>query len=289
MRPMASNPLVAYSIDHNGLRLDLAVVELCSLRVHEETIQGHAEELKRGLMERGSLTTPMFVDRATNIVLDGMHRVRTLRELGCRFALVCLVDYSDPRVKLGRWCRTISKPFGRLYAERIVGSVGASLKLAKGVNPAQSSDLLLAFGDGTFLVESPEKELMPVYRLSQRLERALIEGGYAVGHMGEDDATRYLATGEFAAILCPPVITKEQVVEVVKRGDVFPPKSTRHRIPARPIGVGLTLDILMGDEKTLEEVNQRLSKQLKSSRLRRLPPGSVYRGRRFEDTLYVFE
>jgi len=286
---MASNPPIAYTIDHNGLRLDLAVVKLCNLRVHEETMQGHAEELKRGLMERGSLTTPMFVDKATNIVLDGMHRVRTLRELGCRLALVCLVDYSDPRIKLGRWCRTIPKPFGRSDAERIVGGVGASLKPAKGVNPAQSSDLLLAFGDGTFLVESPEKELMPVYRLSQRLERALTEGGYTVRYMGEDDATRCLATGEFAAILCPPVITKEQVVEVVKRGDVFPPKSTRHRIPARPIGVGLSLDILMGDEKTLDEVNQILSKQLKSSRLRRLPPGSVYRGRRFEDTLYVFE
>ena len=286
---MASNPPLAYTIDHNGLLLDLAVVELCNLRVHEETMQGHAEELKRGLMEQGSLTTPMFVDKATNIVLDGMHRVRTLGELGCRLALVCLVDYSDPRIKLGRWCRTIPKPFGRLDAERIVGGVGASLKPAKGINPAQSSDLLLAFGDGTFLVESPEKELMPVYRLSQRLERALIEGGYTVRYMEEDDATRCLATGEFAAILCPPVITKEQVVEVVKRGDVFPPKSTRHRIPARPIGVGLSLDILMGDEKTLDEVNQSLSKQLKSSRLKRLPPGSIYRGRRFEDTLYVFD
>ncbi len=286
---MASRPQVAYTIDHNGLRLDLAVVELGSLRVHEETMQGHAEELKRGLIERGSLSTPMFVDRATNIVLDGMHRVRTLRELGCRFALVCLVDYSDQRIKLGRWCRTIPKPFGRRDAERIIGGNGASLRLAKGVNSTQSTDLLLAFGDGTYVVESPEKKLMSVYRLSHRLEQALIGEGYAVGRMGEDDATRYLATGDFSAILCPPVITKEQVVDVVQRGEVFPPKSTRHRIPARPIGVGLPLATLRDEERTLEEVNLSLGKQLKSSRLRRLPPGSTYRGRRFEDTLYVFE
>jgi hypothetical protein len=286
---MASRPQVAYTIDHNGLRLDLAVVELGSLRVHEETMQGHAEELKRGLIERGSLSTPMFVDRATNIVLDGMHRVRTLRELGCRFALVCLVDYSDQRIKLGRWCRTIPKPFGRQDAERIIGGNGASLRLARGVNSTHSTDLLLAFGDGTYVVESPEKELMSVYRLSHRLEQALIGEGYAVGRMGEDDATRYLATGDFSAILCPPVITKEQVVDVVQRGEVFPPKSTRHRIPARPIGVGLPLATLRDEERTLEEVNLSLGKQLKSSRLRRLPPGSTYRGRRFEDTLYVFE
>ncbi len=286
---MASRPQVAYTIDHNGLRLDLAVVELGSLRVHEETMQGHAEELKRGLIERGSLSSPMFVDRATNIVLDGMHRVRTLKELECRFALVCLVDYSDPRIKLGRWCRTIPKPFGRRDAERIIGGNGASLRLAKGVNSTQSTDLLLAFGDGTYVVESPEKKLMSVYRLSHRLEQALIGEGYAVGHMGEDDATRYLATGDFSAILCPPVITKEQVVDVVQRGEVFPPKSTRHRIPARPIGVGLPLATLRDEERTLEEVNLSLGKQLKSSRLRRLPPGSTYRGRRFEDTLYVFE
>ena len=286
---MASRPQIAYTIDHNGLRLDIAVVELGSLRVHEETMQGHAEELKRGLIERGSLSTPMFVDRATNIVLDGMHRVRTLRELGCRFALVCFVDYSDPRITLGRWCRTIPKPFGRKDAERIMGGNGASLRPARGVNPIHSTDLLLAFGDGTYIVESPEKELMSVYRLSHRLEQALIGEGYAVGHMGEDDATRYLATGDFSAILCPPVITKEQVVDVVQRGEVFPPKSTRHRIPARPIGAGLPLTALRDEERTLEEVNLSLCKQLKSSRLRRLPPGSTYRGRRFEDTLYVFE
>jgi hypothetical protein len=286
---MATRPQVAYTIDHNGLRLDLAVVELGSLRVHEETMQEHSEKLKRGLIERGTLSTPMFVDKATNIVLDGMHRVRTLGELGCRFALVCLVDYSDQRIKLGRWCRTISKPFSRLDAERIVGGVGASLRQATGVNPSLSSDLLIAFGDGTLLVESTEKEIMPIYRLSHKLERALISQGYAVGHMGEDNATRYLATGDFSAILCPPVITKQQVVNAVQRGEVFPPKSTRHRIPVRPIGVGLSLEILRDSRRTLDEVNLSLGKQLKSSRLRRLPPGSTYRGRRFEDTLYVFE
>ncbi len=139
-----------------------------------------------------------------------------------------------------------------------------------------SNDLLLAFGDGIFLVESLAKEIMPIYRLSQKLEQALIDEGYIVGHMGEDDATRFLATGDFSAILCPPVITKQQVVDAVQRGEVFPPKSTRHRIPVRPIGVGLSLDL-------------RARKQLKSLRLRRLPPGSIYRGKRFENTLYVFE
>jgi hypothetical protein len=152
-----------------------------------------------------------------------------------------------------------------------------------------SGDLLIAFGDGTFLVESLEKEIMPVYRFSHKLEVALISEGYAVRHMGEDDATRYLATGEFSAILCPPVITKQQVVEAVQRGEVFPPKSTRHRIPVRPIGVGLPLAMLRDSERTLDEVNLSLGKKLNSSRLRRLPPGSIYRGRRFEDTLYIFE
>jgi hypothetical protein len=286
---MSSRPQIAYTIDHYGLRLDLAVVELSSLSVHEETMQGHTEELKRGLLERGSLGTPIFVDRATNIVLDGMHRVRTLGELGCCFALVCLVDYSDPRITLGRWCRTIPKPFSRLDAERVVISIGASLRPATGVNPTQSSNLLLAFGDGTFQVEYPEKDVMSVYRLSHKLEHALVGEGYAVSYMGEDDATRYLATGDFSAILCPPVITKQQVVDVVQRGEVFPPKSTRHRIPARPLGVDLALETLKDEGRTLDEININLGAKLRSSRMRRLPPGSTYRGKRFEDTLYIFE
>lgn len=286
---MMSRTRTAYTLNHNGLRLDIAIVELSSLRVHEETIQGHIEELKQRLLERGSLGTPIIVDRATNIVLDGMHRVRTLRELGCHYALVCFVDYSDPRITLGRWCRTISKPFNRKDAERIINNNGATMHPARGIDPTKCADLLLAFADGTYIVESPEKEPMSIYRLSYRLEKSLLSEGYTVAHMGEDDAIQCLATGNFSAILYPPVITKEQVVEVVRRGEVFPPKSTKHRIPARPIGIMLPLSTLRDGDRSLEEINTSLGVKLRSSRLRRLAPGSVYRGRRFEYTLFIFE
>ena len=107
-------------------------------------MQGHTEELKRGFSSGLPPKQPIFVDRATNIVLDGMHRVRTLGELGCCFALICLVRLFRSEDNTGALVQTYTEAIHRLDAERVVISLGASLRPAKGVNPTQSSNLLLS-------------------------------------------------------------------------------------------------------------------------------------------------
>ncbi len=81
------------------------------LLIHEETIPARIRSLSDRIKRDGVQSAPIFVDRGTYVVLDGMHRTAIMAELGCRFTCVCLVDYRDPRIKVQRWCRAIKGPF----------------------------------------------------------------------------------------------------------------------------------------------------------------------------------
>ncbi len=105
----ASRP-VSFTIEGDGIRLDIALVEIDELLLHEATISGSLDGLMEEIERSGILRSPVIVGRESLVVLDGMHRMEALRKLGCRFMCVCLVDYASPGIKVDRWCRVISSP-----------------------------------------------------------------------------------------------------------------------------------------------------------------------------------
>ena len=105
-----SNTSIAFTIDHEGLRLDIALIETERLLIHEETIPHRLEQLRRKVERDGVQSNPILVDQNNLVVLDGTHRTAVMSDLGCRFTCVCLLDYFDPSINVQRWCRVISGP-----------------------------------------------------------------------------------------------------------------------------------------------------------------------------------
>ncbi len=287
MRRMSrgSHP-IAFSIDHDGFRLDIALVELDRLLVHEETIPELLETLRRDLQEHGVFTSPIVADRETLVVLDGMHRTKVAHDLGCRFMCVCLVDYSDPRIIVDRWCRTIPKPFDKGRTLEAVEDLG--LKVSQDGSCGSQHAPLLSFRDSRFTLKTGG-DLLSAFRKAYEFELELKRSGCRVGHMGEAEAARMLKRGEVEAVLCPPKIGKEDVIAVARSGRVFAPKATRHVLPARPVDVNVPISVLQDPLPTLEEANEALSSRLKEMVIRRIPAGSFWEGRRYDEVLYVFE
>jgi len=118
---------VAYSLNREGVRWDIALVDTDGLLLHEETIPEMLEALIRRIEGDGALRAPVIADRETLVVLDGMHRVKALKRLDCRFTCVCLVNYMDPEIRVERWCRTIHKPFDLNEAAEVAGELGLRL------------------------------------------------------------------------------------------------------------------------------------------------------------------
>lgn len=77
--------------------------DLDSLRCHERTIPPYLELLTREIADDDVLKYPIVIDGATRTILDGHHRYRALRRLGCTSIPAFAVDYSDPGIRVGSW------------------------------------------------------------------------------------------------------------------------------------------------------------------------------------------
>lgn len=286
---MSSQP-VAYTIDHEGLRLDIALAPTDRLHIHEETIPERVSGLGDRIMRDGVQSAPIIVDRGTYVVLDGMHRVAVMKRLGCRFTCVCLVDYFDPSIKVQRWIRVIPGPFGVKKAEEALAAL--ELRMAP-YEPVKSLDeeggLLLIYRDQTYRLIQNGEDLLQDFKQSHELESLLKTWGYRISHCTEAEAMKRVDSGDYEAALYLPRVEKSQVVEAAERGQVFTPKATRHRLPARPVQVNVPLELLRDKEMSLEEANARLRETLSSKKLARYEPGTEWMGRTYDEVLYVFE
>jgi len=279
---------VAYTIEDEGIRLEIAIVETDGLLLHEETIPAALEWMIGALKQDGVQKSPVIVDRETLVVLDGMHRVIALRSLGCRFTCVCLVDYMDPLIKVDRWCRVVSQPIGLGALEERFAGLGLT-KIKHGAERGEGARILLMLEDGYYEMLASGTEILPAFEAVSSIEAWLREMGLEVTYETESDAEEKHEMGEAGFVVCPPRIDKSHVIETARAGRVFTFKATRHVVPARPMGVNVPLEMLRDNESSLEDANQALSEMLEKRRLQRFEPGRVWGNRRYEEAVYLFE
>ena len=285
---MSKSP-AAYRINHDGLLLDIALVETDKLLIHEEIIPFRLNKLKASIERDGVQSAPILVDRNTHVVLDGMHRTAIMKELGCRFTCVCLLDYFDPSISVQRWCRLIPAPFNEKNAETLLAELDLKLEPYELVESLEDDDsLLLLFKDTVYRIITDGDNLVEKIKKSYNLERRLHEWGYQVQHCIESEAKEHLTSGSFEATMYLPKVGKKNVLDVAQENRVFTPKATRHRLPARPVAVNVPLSILRDKESTVEEANRKLSDKLKKMTLKRYNPGTKWMGRTYDEVLYVF-
>jgi hypothetical protein len=231
---------------------------------------------------------PVIVDDATGVALDGMHRVEALRELGASKILVCRVDYDSPTIKLGRWLRAyegISSPLLEDLKVRLDLTRVSRAEAMSEVEGRRTPTALFA-GGMSF------KSLLPFVSVRESIELVKVfdetarRSGIRPRIVAEGEAERLIRAGAF--VFFPPSPSKADVVESGLRRNLLPPKSTRHLIPARPVGVSFPLKWLLGRGLTLEEANRRLASLVARSRIVTMRPGSEYMGRIYDEPLYHY-
>jgi len=82
-------------------------------------------------------------------------------------------------------------------------------------------------------------------------------------------------------------IQKKEVEETVQKRELFPPKSTRHLVPSRPLGAGVPIDWLQGSD--FLEAQSRYQEYIQSRKVKRLPEGSRVGSRRYIEEVFLFE
>ena len=223
-----------------------------------------------------------------------MHRVAALKKLNCKRVPACLVDYKNPAIQIFSWYRAIkgANAVKQLLAQ--VKHIGCNVEKVNQINEivigVSHACIVAAIKtlDESFLVSFQFEGLKKAYDIIECIEKRLKTIGLEIKYETEFDAQQRLTQHQADAVLLIPKLTKQAIIEVARSGKIFTHKASRHIIPARPMRVCVPLNLLKNN-RSLSEMNEILKSMLQKKRFKRIPSGSVFEGRRYEEDLYVFE
>ncbi len=279
---------MSYKLEASGFGLDITMENTDDLKLHEEVIDSYLGELEDAISDSGIVKDPVIVDKDSKVVLDGMHRVTAMRRLGYDKIPVCLVDYQSPKIDLGSWCRF----FEGLSMDRVKDlceELGFDLgecdhSRINDILESREHDLLLVSREECYTLDRGAESISEIFDLAIEIEEELREQDFEPHYETENQIMDKLGDDE-VAILVPPA-TKQDVIDISSRGEVFSHKTTRHVIPARPMRINVPVEML---EKDISEADEEMTEFLKDRDVENMPPGSRFEGREYEEELVVFK
>ena len=282
----------AFQIIHPNIRLEIRLEEVEKLHIHEEVIPDILRKLTEDIRADGYFKHPVIVDSKTLVVLDGMHRVAAAENLGYRFIPVCLVEYDNPHIKVGCWCRVVNHSSNLEKIVRSVRELGFTVEecrreTARKLVDERKATTAIVSRSRCFAVYGSQKNIREIYDAIKQIELKLRSEGYSIGYDTESDAQDKVSSEKTLSMFITPKVSKRDVVTVALKGKVFAHKTTRHVIPVRPLFVNVPLEWLYGT-LSLKKANENLVRHLAKKQVTRLPPGQVL-DRRYEEELYVFK
>jgi len=286
-----------YRIETETLELQLEIVPVSSLVPHEEIIPDAADRLILEFSNWTNLQNPVIVDE-NFMVLDGHHRFFVFKALDFNYIPVCRINYLRDSVQLRYWFRILTKTGGEHQIRAVTASMQASLRkipdkeglaALMGKNPycwgvqGTRGCYLVTCDTGTVC------DAVSAYRALEEFQTRLRKKGVDIRYIPCQNITEHdsVVPEPDQLILWTPQITKEMVVETVRQGKKFPPKATRHLVPARPLHVDVPTRWLKEDI-SLREINRRFTELLKKKGIKRFGSGQVVNGRFYEEELFVF-
>ncbi len=216
-----------------------------------------------------------------------MHRRAALEALGAKFALCAEYDYLKPAVKLERWLRYFIAPNPEFLTELIslfrMREFERFEEAVRAVDDGKSQLALLSAGAS--YVSERKLNVIQVYEAVGEIDELCKK--YKIDIEYASESSRFeLFTSESVYLLYPLKMSKRDVLEIARKGKVFPCKTTRHVVPVRPMGVYFPLDLLKNSSRV--ESNKELRNVVKSSRIEIEEREVWYEGRRYSEPLAIF-
>ena len=287
-----------FVIETESVKLLLEVVPVATLCRHEEIVPEVARKLILEFANRAKLQNPIIVDEH-HMVLDGHHRAYAFQSLNFTYIPVCKINYYDEAARLRYWFRLVDNMETLEPLREAVEEVGGFIEPVedKECLDARMADNNLECGiqHGGFYgrICFPREvvhDAVSAYDVLETIQKRLLENRGKLTYIPcqsvherafcEDLTDRHL-------VIWTPRITKEMVAEAAEKQSLFPPKATRHLIPARPLNVNVP-SRWFREDVSLVEINERFLRYLQQKEIRRFGPGQTIGGRYYEEELFVF-
>jgi L-serine kinase (ADP) len=275
-----------FSIVNAKIPILIVLKRIQDLKPHEQIVETDLEGIVAALKRDPVLRHPIIADSNSGAVLDGTHRLEALKRLGSFTIPTALIDYQNPLVLIDRWFRTMSGATLKDFTLRINQLVPHEVEeeVADQGLLTRSCYASLRDRSACFSFESRDSAPLSLYREAFKLEQAARDIPLKIAYTDNDD-TSDLTTSSF--LMSTIQLRKEEVVESSQQHLLFPPKSTRHLIPSRPLGLGVPLRILKNTN--LQEAESEFEQYIRSRKMTRKPQGSWIGSRRYMEEVFLFE
>lgn len=228
--------------DVPAVKLKYVLLDAETLLPHEEIVTERLSDIIRNIEEQGALDMPIIVapipGSTKYLIVDGHHRWAALIKLGCRKIPSVIVDYFDPRIKVFTWYPAFSgEPdllLSRLRESMLdVKACGLSIDSVTDKDLVNKAFLMFVKSGECVSIEGDVEVQRRVLKILDELAvRDLIRLAW-YGLL--PDASEDLRRSEVDCVLVRRALSKSEIMEYVRRGGVYPPKTTRHLLPFTPI------------------------------------------------------
>ena len=269
---------------------DLRIVPTEHLFLHEDVEPNRVARIVARIGQDQLLKNPIIVaeldEDAHFVVLDGANRATALRQLGVRDALVQVVDYGDPEVRLDTWYHMVCDIdkrdlFARIAQVAAVRLKASTLPQARALLTYHQILAYMVCKDGdVHQVDGPDDLPGRAALLNQI---ALTYKGSATIYRVQTDRIDELLPlyGNPAAVIIYPRFAPRDILELTRNAAKLPTGITRHIIPKRALRLNMPLSILNAAEP-LPEKNRALQAQIAEM----LKAGRV---RHYQESTYLFD
>lgn len=254
---------------------EIKVIPIRNLILHETEEPKRTKCLEERIVSDGFLKNPVIAARISRntpryLLLDGVHRVTALKNLGVSDVVAQVVDYSDDDVKVEAWCHLIYD----IRAEDLIAGIKenrnltlepASRKHAKELLQERRIVCCVFLKDKrAFVVRSKEDLESRVSALTRVVN--VYYGVFKVKRGSEIEASRLLKEHKAAtALMMTHVYEKKEILALANNMLRLPPGVTRHIVPLRILGFHVDLGLLKFD-LALKDKN-RLIQQMLDNRI----------------------
>ncbi|AEH25564.1 L-serine kinase SerK [Pyrococcus yayanosii] len=227
-------------------KVEFVFVELDKMKPHEQLVQRELEDFIESVTGSGIFWKPMLLAKIPGtdeyLIVDGHHRWAGLQKLGAKRAPSVILDYFDEGVKVYTWY-----PAFRGDLEKVIEKLKAEgldvVEDPEAEEKAERGEIAFALvGKRSFAIPGGLEEQKKVSKVLDEMDQA---GEVELVYYGlKEDAKADMAKGEIDYVFIRKAPTKEEVMELVKRGEVFSPKTTRHVLPFIPDKIDVKLEDL---------------------------------------------
>jgi|GEM_PF-5792546 len=236
----------------------VSVEDINFLKPHEETHLIGKLRVAEGILKEKKFTWPIFADKETGVILDGMHRYGLLKDFCFFYVPVQHIDYvNNDQILLDVWCRYIKQvteeEFSLVARECALEEVPFSLETIR----ERKCAMVISPNGRAFTFNERLSPQIEYYKLKDVEDRFAIGRKVSTGladYNVETEALGFLNKPD-TVVVFPRPLSKQDVIDVAMRGEVFPPKTTRHIFQFRVFNIDvLPMDLQVSKSKqALEE------------------------------------